>query len=345
MKRTILSIAYPFSPVCEETAGGAEQILLTLDKAIIEKGWQSIVVAAKGSKINGKLIEVPITKKLITKEYRSEIYTFIKSKILNLLSSEKISLLHFHGIDFTEYIPFTSIPIVVTLHLPFKWYSNSIIQISKLFKNIRFICVSNAQFNEVKKCIDNINLICNGVESSPNLNPTRTKDYCCIISRICPEKGIHHAIDAAEKIQIPLILAGEVYPYKEHIEYFEIFIQPRINNVQFKYIGNVDRKSKDTLLNNAACTLITSTVAETSSLVAMESIIRGTPVAGLYYESLGEIVEQGITGYLASSVEELPDAITKAISIDTLKFMSNVIEKFHNVRMIHEYFELYEQLF
>ena len=47
--RTILNVAFPFAKVTEKTAGGAEQILQELDKAIISSGNCSVVLAQKGS--------------------------------------------------------------------------------------------------------------------------------------------------------------------------------------------------------------------------------------------------------------------------------------------------------
>ena len=39
---TILSVAYPLAPVAPEVSGGAEQILLTLDRAICTLGVQAV---------------------------------------------------------------------------------------------------------------------------------------------------------------------------------------------------------------------------------------------------------------------------------------------------------------
>ena len=55
--RTILNVAFPFAKVTEKTAGGAEQILQELDKAIISSGNCSVVLAQKGSSVEGELIE------------------------------------------------------------------------------------------------------------------------------------------------------------------------------------------------------------------------------------------------------------------------------------------------
>ncbi len=55
----ILSVAYPFAPVRADTAGGAEQVLAMLDRALCNAGHQSIVIASESSQVSGELISIP----------------------------------------------------------------------------------------------------------------------------------------------------------------------------------------------------------------------------------------------------------------------------------------------
>jgi hypothetical protein len=43
----VLSVAYALAPVAPDTAGGAEQVLLELDRALVHAGHHSLVVVAK----------------------------------------------------------------------------------------------------------------------------------------------------------------------------------------------------------------------------------------------------------------------------------------------------------
>ncbi len=54
---TILNVAYPLAPVRPDTAGGAEQVLAMLDRALAAAGHRSVVVACEGSEVQGTLIE------------------------------------------------------------------------------------------------------------------------------------------------------------------------------------------------------------------------------------------------------------------------------------------------
>ena len=61
MTLTILNVAYPFAPVGPDTAGGAEQVLWMLDRALCRAGHTSVVVACQGSSVEGTLVDIPPT--------------------------------------------------------------------------------------------------------------------------------------------------------------------------------------------------------------------------------------------------------------------------------------------
>ena len=53
---SILYIAYPLLPVTDESAGGAEQMLLTLEREMSAAGHRTTVAAADGSRVCGELL-------------------------------------------------------------------------------------------------------------------------------------------------------------------------------------------------------------------------------------------------------------------------------------------------
>ena len=55
---TVVSVAYALAPVRPDTAGGAEQVLGALDRALVAAGHRSVVVALAGSRVAGTLAAV-----------------------------------------------------------------------------------------------------------------------------------------------------------------------------------------------------------------------------------------------------------------------------------------------
>src|ERR1700736_6705612 len=53
---SILYVAYPLLTVSEDSAGGAEQMLFTLEREMAAAGHRTTVAASKGSKVSGTLL-------------------------------------------------------------------------------------------------------------------------------------------------------------------------------------------------------------------------------------------------------------------------------------------------
>jgi glycosyltransferase involved in cell wall biosynthesis len=164
-----------------------------------------------------------------------------------------------------------------------------------------------------------------------------------VLGRICPEKGIHLALDAAKTARVPLILAGDVFPYREHLDYFKSMVQPRLGFSR-RYIGPVGRKRKRALLAAARCLLVASLVPETSSLVALEALAAGTPVVAFGKGALPEVIEHGRTGFLASNMHELVDGIRAAQAIDPAQCRAVARARFSLPRMVDRYLAVYRAL-
>src|SRR5262249_55497720 len=162
------------------------------------------------------------------------------------------------------------------------------------------------------------------------------------MGRICPEKGLHFAIEAAEQAQVNLIIAGTVYEYPEHRHYFDSQIAPLLND-RIRFIGPVGGERKRSLLAGAKCLLVPSLVPATSSLIAMEAMAAGTPVVAWRNGALPELISPGRTGFLASSVEEMTHAIARLDEIDRQACRQQAESQFDAREMVSRYLKLYER--
>ncbi|PYQ58699.1 MAG: glycosyltransferase family 4 protein, partial [Acidobacteria bacterium] len=161
--------------------------------------------------------------------------------------------------------------------------------------------------------------------------------------RICSEKGYHQALDAAREAGVPLILAGEVFPYEDHRRYFREEIAPRLGPGA-RFLGPLGLARKRRLLAAARCLIVPSRVAETSSLVAMEALACGTPVVAFRAGALPEIVEHGRTGFLVADVPEMARALRDVETLAPAVCREEAERRFSAETMISRYFDLYRQL-
>ncbi len=335
---TVLSVAYPLLPVSEDSAGGSEQILHLVEHDLVEAGYESVVVAAEGSSIMGHLLGTPRITGEITNEVRHYAQQSHREAIHIALQRYSIDLIHFHGLDFHEYIPDQSVPMLATLHLPLSWYPDKLLDRPPIELNL----VSRSQANSHAAAAE-WPVISNGVEISRYRESNNRSDFLLILARICPEKGIDAALRVAHRVNLPLVIAGPVHPFETHRQYFRDCVEPLLDENR-RYIGPVGMDEKIDLLSRARCLLLPSLVAETSSLVAMEAICSGAPIIAFRSGALPEIVDHGVTGFLTDSEEEMAEAIGCVNEISAESCRSIAENRFDSRRMTREYFALYDRV-
>src|SRR5581483_3209513 len=211
------------------------------------------------------------------------------------------------------YLPSGSVPLLATLHLPPDWYPAEIYDLHR--PNTYLNCVSNAQRRSCPSSLCMLPHVDNGVDVDRLFINLHKGDFAVALGRVCPEKGLHLAIDAARSADVPLVLAGEVYRYEAHEQYFRDEIAPRLDASR-RFIGPAGFRAKRRLLTKARCLLIPSLVAETSSLVAMEALSCGTPVVAFPNGALPEIVEEGRTGFIVENAAQMAAALKAVRFID-----------------------------
>lgn len=338
MPLTVLSVAYPLAPVSDATAGGAEQVLLELDRMLVEQGHRSLVIAATGSRCSGLIIPVAIPEGVLDERAKREARHSFRIAIRDTLLRYEVDVVHMHGIDFDEYCPDWNGPIIVTLHLPLDWYHQSALTKRKL----RFVCVSRSQAETARPELHVSEIIPNGVALDQFLPSERHGNYVLVLGRICPEKGTHLAIEAARKSGNTVLVAGTVFEYPEHRAYFEQMIRPTLGD-SVHFLGGVGGKRKIALLAGAKCLLIPSLARETSSLVAMEAMACGTPVIARKSGALKDIVANERTGFLVSNVEEMASALRRVNEITRHECRREAERRFSSRSMLAAYLRLYEK--
>jgi CelD/BcsL family acetyltransferase involved in cellulose biosynthesis len=341
MALTVLNVAYPLAPVGWDAVGGAEQILTALDSALVGAGHRSLVIACEGSRCEGELISTPLPEGLLDEAARRQAWANHRAAIARTMERNRIDVVHLHGVDFYEYLPPAGVAVLVTLHLPPDWYPAEVFALSRPSTHLH--CVSRTQRAACPPHARLLEDIPNGVPLE-RLCPSRSKGgFALVLGRICPEKGIHLALEAAGRAGIPLRVAGRVFPYAEHERYFREKVAPLLSPER-TFLGPVGLAQKAKLLSEACCVIIPSLVPETSSLVAMEALACGTPVVAFRKGALPEVVEHGRTGFLVDTEQQLADALGEVASIDPAQCRAAAEERFSMNAMCGRYLGVYERL-
>jgi glycosyltransferase involved in cell wall biosynthesis len=338
---TVLSIGYPFAAVGPGAAGGAERVLAMIDRGLVTAGHASVVVAPEGSRIRGRLVEVPGSDSTIDREVRKRVHAHVRAAVAEVLRRERVDVVHMHGVDFHAYAPVCDVPVLVTLHLPVEEYPSRWLR--EYSAKLHLHCVSWSQHRRMPADLRLLPPIANGIELDEFRPVAEKGGYALVLGRICEDKGQHLAMDAAKLAGVPLLLAGRVYPYPEHLQYFGMQVEPRLDAAR-RFVGPASGTWLRNLLARARCLVVPSLVHETSSLVAMEALASGTPVVAMRRGALVDVVDDGMTGFLADDVEGLAEGIRNSIAINPARCRDAAVARHDARRMLHDYFAIYAQL-
>jgi glycosyltransferase involved in cell wall biosynthesis len=357
MSLTILSVAYPFSPVAPDTAGGAEQILATIDRALTSRGDRSLVVACDGSRPRGTLYPaaIPPSSPAITADDRLWAQRRMQAAIDRALGEHPVDLIHMHGLDFAGYILPPEIPVLVTLHLPIAWYGDAPFQYRH--PRLHLCCVSQTQRSTSPLQLGAAHTIENGVclRDPPSLTPISMREnFALVLGRICPEKNQHAALLAGTRAGVDVVLAGNVFPYPEHIAYFEEQVRPLLgrqtSGVHHRFVGPVGPEERTSLFSRARCLLHPTLAPETSSLVAMEALAAGTPVVAFRSGALPEIVAHPEVGLLVDpgtndgAIDSVAQALGQLERLSPIRCREHAEARFGDDRMVRRYLRLYQEI-
>jgi len=341
-ERNVLYVAYPLAPVNEESCGGAEQVLFSLEREMARRGVATTVAACEGSRASGRLVETGAVA--LAFDQLAERDAEHNACVLAAAAADGgLQLIHDQGGRFWTQAAALDIPVLATLHLPPSFYPANVFD--AVPENVYFNCVSAAQLKSFRDIPQVLGTVRNGVALELFPATSEKGDYLLWLGRICEEKGVHLALQAAELAGVPLIVVGPSYMYARDHEYFETEVEPLLErNPAFRFVGSPTFACKVELLRRARGLLVTSTVEETSSLVAIEAMACGTPVLAFARGALPEVVLDGQTGFIVESIEEMAAASYRLKEIAPAACRRHV-ERNHSIRnTAAEYERLYERV-
>lgn len=125
-------------------------------------------------------------------------------------------------------------------------------------------------------------------------------DYLLYMGRPNPRKGLPIIADIAQRVDMPVLIAG----------------QPGPEIPGTTYVGLVVGQTKKTLLAGARALLTPTTYLEPFGGVAVEAMMSGTPVIATDYGAFTETVVPGLTGYRCRTLSDFLDAVEAVGDLD-----------------------------
>jgi glycosyltransferase involved in cell wall biosynthesis len=160
------------------------------------------------------------------------------------------------------------------------------------------------------------------VEDLPFHSKSDNINWYLYLGLIAEHKGTHLAIDFVEKTGDYLMIIG---PHDQS-DYYEKKIKPRLRT-GISRMEAKDNEKKWGYLAQTKAVIFPSTCEEGDPNVPKEALLVGTPVIALD-GTVSEIVEDGKTGIICKSVDEMVDRRNEIDKIDSEECRASVLRKF-----------------
>jgi glycosyltransferase involved in cell wall biosynthesis len=180
----------------------------------------------------------------------------------------------------------------------------------------------------------------NGIDVSNYRFHPDAGDYLVFLGRISPEKRPDRAIEIARDVGMRLVIAAKVDD--ADADYYEHAIAPMIAACPLvEFVGEATEGDKDELLGGAYAYLFPIDWPEPFGLTMVEAMATGTPVIAYRAGSVPEVVMDGVTGFVCSTVTGMVQAVERIREIDRGACRTCVEERFSAASMTDGYERAY----
>ncbi|MEO6286554.1 MAG: glycosyltransferase family 4 protein [Dyadobacter sp.] len=333
MKVAILSsIAWRTPP---RKYGPWEQVASHLAEGLHAKGIEVTLFATSDSVTNARLDATCKTPYAEDPDVDPKVAECLH--ISNLMEkADQFDLIHNH-FDFLplSYSRLIGTPMLTTIH---GFSSPKILEVYRKYNaNTAYASISNSDRHAD---LDYVATVYNGIDYHDFEFVENPLDYLLFFGRIHPDKGTSEAIEIAQQTGRKLMIAGLI----QDEGYFEQKIKPFIDGRNVIYCGNVGPQERKQLLGNAFALLHPVKFDEPFGLSVAESMFCGTPVIAYDRGSMGELIQNGKTGYLVNSLNEATEAVKQISRIKRSDCREWAQAMFSKDKMVEGYINVYENL-
>ena len=339
-------------PIGEPFTGGLESMTWHLARELVRRGHEVAVFAAPGSDPDLGVIELEVASLVDHPDHPgrldvgapplvevAEHHAYL-SLMLDLAgpAGRRFDVLHNNSLHYLPVAMARSLPMpmLTTLHTPPLWWLESAVQLDRGASS--FAAVSRFTADSWAPAVDAA-CVLNGIDVA-GWPQGPGGDSAVWSGRLVAEKAPHHAVLAARRAGVPIVLAGPILDR----DYFRTEVDPLLGPGA-TYAGHLDQHDLAALVGSSSVAVVTPAWDEPYGLVAAEALSCGTPVAAYARGGLPEIVTGG-TGRLAApdDVDALARAIREAAALDRDSCRRHAVAELSLARMVDRYEDLYRDL-
>ena len=321
--------------------GGTERIVSYLTEELVREGHDVTLFASGDSTTSAELR--PMCDRALRLNGRSLTDPLAHHMLLLervMAEAENFDIIHFH----IDYLPFSlirhfGIPAVTTLHG--RLDTPDLVPIFRHFRDMHLISISDAQRSPIPWA-SWAATVHHGLPETLYRRGNGDGGYLAFLGRISPEKRVDRAIEISRRLGMRLRIAAKVDTADKI--YFEKSIQGLLQGTDVEFVGEIGEREKNDFLGKARALLFPIDWPEPFGLVMIEALACGTPVIAFRGGSVEEIIEDGVTGYIVSDIDEACQAVAKLDRIDRSVCRTTFEQRFSARRMCNDYVHVYRRI-
>ncbi|HET9690171.1 MAG TPA: glycosyltransferase family 4 protein [Acidimicrobiales bacterium] len=297
--------------------GGVESVVSLLTERLVRRGHDVTLFAAPGSRSTATVHHAlseghpdEIERALYEADHVARVFAVLDQAGEG---GAPFDVVHDHcGFTALAMADRIGVPMVHTLHGPFTPETGRFYAAHG--HKATLVAISEAQRSSAPAGVAVAGVVANPVDVADWPFEPCKQDYLLWLGRMHETKGPHRAIRAAREAGCPLVLAGPVQAGQE--AFFRDVVAPAIDGTTVRYVGEVGGQVKADLIAGARALLMPIRWNEPFGMVMVEALACGTPVISFDEGAAGEIVDDGVTGFLVDDEAAMAAAVTGLAGID-----------------------------
>lgn len=332
----IALISTPFIAVPPAKYGGTELMIAELSEGLVQRGHE-VTLFGTGDSATSAELRYLYDEAQWPPNFLHDVNHV--SWAMQQVYDDDFDVVHAHSAGALIYTRITSRPpVVYTLHHSL---DKDLSDFYRYFPDAHYVAISHDQLSR-DPGVSGADVVHHGLDPDKYEWRERAGDYACFIARFACVKGPHTAIDVAEEAGIPIRVAGEVHSVDA--EFNEREVAPRLGKDHVTMLGSIGMREKVPLLRDARALLAPIEWDEPFGLVFIEAMLSGCPVVAFPRGSVPELVDEGVTGFIARDSDEMREIIRpggRLDGFDRRRCRERAVERFGRDRMVTEYESVY----
>jgi len=330
----VAPVAQPLPP---PRSGSVETVTGLLADGLVARGHHVTLFATKNSATTAQLHTI------FERGYHEDlsIWPWELCELFNLAEavkrSDSFDVIH-HQAEYSPialaYDQISPTPLVQTVH---HTPSSQEIALWAKHRQIPFVAISAFQASHLSD-LNVVGIVHHALNLSHFQFNAKPQDYLLFLGRFTEGKGVLQAIHIARRTGHRLVLAAAENDYYRNI------VAPLVDENQICYAGEVDHQGKVKLLGNAKALIYPIQSPEPFGLVLAEAMACGTPIAALNRGAVSEIVDDGISGMIFTTIDALVAGLPTVLTLDRHRVRNLAEERFGVDRMVDAHIEVYRRI-